>query len=512
MQSTLNKNKNSPLILPDDMANRELVANVHPLDWQNPAPAARYNLVVIGGGSAGLVAAAGAAGLGARVALIERHLLGGDCLNVGCVPSKSLLHPARVVGELRRAALSGVTVGPVEVDFGAVMARLRQVRADISIHDSAQRFRGLGVDVFLGEGRFSGSDAVEVDGQLLRFSKAVIATGSRPGAPPIPGLAEAGYLTNETVFELTERPRRLAIIGAGPIGAELGQAFRRFGSDVTLFDVLPRLLGREDEEAAALLAEVFAGEGIHLALGSEIKAVSATASGKCLEYVLDGQSRRLEVDAILVAAGRAPNVESLNLETAGIAYTKMGLQVDDTLRTTNPRVYGAGDVAFRYQFTHAADATARLVLRNALFPGPKQKASSLLIPWVTYTDPEVAHVGRYDVTAEAEGIRVQSFVQPLAETDRGRTDGVERGFVKVHVRAGSDKILGATIAGPRAGEMIAEIGVAMTAGMGLQKLAMVIHPYPTLAEAIKKVADSYNRTRLTPTTRRLFGWWFARTR
>ncbi|MFN3982326.1 MAG: mercuric reductase [Caldilinea sp.] len=490
-------------------ANQRLIANVHPPDWQNPKSTGKYNLVVVGGGSAGLVAAIGAAGLGAKVALIERHLLGGDCLNVGCVPSKTVIRSAKVLGEIARSSQLGVQVDGVHVDFSAVMERMRRVRADLSEHDSVHRVTKLGIDMYLGDARFTGNNTLEIDGQTLSFAKAVIATGSRPAAPPIPGLAETGHLTNEKVWDLTLLPPRLAVIGAGPIGAELAQAFRRFGSAVTVFDVIPRLLGREDEQAAAVIRRVFEAEGIGLALGAEIEQVSRNGDAKQITYKLNGASYSLVVDEILVAAGRLPNLEGLNLEAANVAYNPRGVEVDDTLRTTNPDIYAAGDVASRFQFTHIADATARMVLQNALFPGAKKKLRDLIIPWATYTDPEVAHVGMYDWEAEQAGIPVETYIHALAETDRGRTDGEQDGFVKVHVKKGADKILGATIVGRHAGELISEITVAMSGGLGLRHLATVIHPYPTEAEAIRKVADAYNRTRLTPTVAKLFQWWFG---
>ena len=492
-----------------DDANRRLIANVHPPEWRNPTPGGVYNLVVLGGGSAGMVAAIGAAGLGAKVALIERHLLGGDCLNVGCVPSKTVIRSAKLLGEIARAADLGVQVDDVTVDFRQVMARMRRVRADLSEHDSVHRVTRLGIDMYLGDAKFTSHNTLEVEGQTLHFRKAVIATGSRPAAPPIPGLAETGFLTNEKVWDLTVLPPRLAVIGAGPIGAELSQAFRRFGSEVTVFDVVPRLLGREDEDAAALIHGVFTREGIGLALGAEIKEIMRVAGGKKIAYQLNGINHFLVVDEILVAAGRMPNLESLDLEVAGVAYNKRGVEVNDMLRSSNSNIYAAGDVASRFQFTHTADATARLVLQNALFPGPKKKLSDLIVPWATYTDPEVAHVGLYDWEAEKAGIAVDTFVHQLSETDRGRTDGESEGFVKIHVKKGTDKILGATIVGRHAGELISEVTVAMSGGLGLGHLATVIHPYPTSAEAIRKVADAYNRTRLTPLAAKLFKWWFG---
>ena len=497
---------------PNDIYNQEWIANVHPADWVNPTPDGRYNLVVIGGGSAGLVSAAGAAGVGAKVALIEKHFLGGDCLNVGCVPSKSLIRSAKAIGDIRRASQYGIQLeGQPTVDFADVMARVRKVRADISHHDSAQRFRDLGIDVFLGEGRFTGPDSIEIDGQTLRFKKAVIATGSRPFVLPIPGLDTVGYLTNETIWELTEQPQRLAVIGGGPIGAELAQAFQRLGTQVTLFDIAPQILTREDKDAAAIIQRNLVEDGVDLCLPADIKQVTAENGEKVLTFEQGGESKQTAVDHILVAVGRRPNVEGLNLEAAGVEYDKKGLMVNDRLQTSNGNIFGAGDVAMKYQFTHLADAAARIVIQNALFLGRK-KASALTIPWVTYTDPEVAHVGLYEHEANEQGIEVDTFITEISETDRGRADGETEGFVKVHVKKGSDKILGATIVARHAGEMINEITLAMVKDLGLQTITSVIHPYPTQAEAIRKTADAYNRTRLTPFVKNLFDRWMAWTR
>ncbi|GAB4425191.1 MAG: mercuric reductase [Anaerolineae bacterium] len=499
-------------LLPSDEHNAALLANVHPAGWQNPQPAGRYNLVVIGGGSAGLVCAIGAAGLGARVALVERHLLGGDCLNVGCVPSKTVIRSAKLVGDIRSAAQFGINLpAGIEVDFGAVMARMRRVRAGLSDHDSARRISEAGVDLFLGEGRFTGRNTIAVGNHTLRFKKAVIATGSRPLALPIPGLAEAGYLSNETVFSLTERPSHMGVIGAGPIGAELAQAFRRLGSQVTLFDVLPQVLGREDRDAADIVEAALRRDGVNLLLEASISRVTLENGQKVIYVSHQGQEKRVAVSEILLAAGRAPNLESLNLEAAGVSYSRKGVTVSDTLQTSNPNIYAAGDVAQKYQFTHTADATARIVIQNALFMGRK-KLSALTVPWCTYTDPEVAHVGLYPAEAEAAGLPVDTFTQPLGKVDRAVADGDTDGFVKVHVQRGTDKILGATIVARHAGEMISELTLAMVAGVGLTQLATVIHPYPTQAEAIKKVADAYNRTRLTPAVQKAFAGWFKATR
>ncbi len=501
-----------PEVLPKDELNAELLANVHPPDWENPEPADRYNLVVIGAGTAGLVTAAAAAGLGARVALVERHLMGGDCLNVGCVPSKSVIRSSRSMADLARATDLGVNVPPgAEVDFATVMRRMREVRLRISHNDSARRFEGLGVDVFLGGGRFSGSDTVEVDGRLLRFKKAVIATGSRPVAPPIEGLEEAGYLTNETVFSLTERPNRLAVIGGGPIGSELAQAFGRLGSQVTLLQDQATILDREDADAAAIVQDALVREGVHLFVGCNTRRVVRENGAATLYFESQGASGQVTVDEILVTAGRAANLEDLNLEAVGVEYTRAGVRVNDRLRTTNPRIYAAGDVALDYQFTHAADFSARIVIQNALFFGRK-KVSALIMPWCTYTDPEVAHVGMYEREAEERGIAVETLVKPMSEVDRALTEAEEEGFIKIHVKKGTDKIVGATIVARHAGDMISEITLAMVAGVGLGSIANVIHPYPTQAEAIRQLGDAYNRTRLTPFVKKVLGRWLSLTR
>jgi len=498
------------LVQPVDAHNLNLISNVHPPNWKNPDPAKRYNLVVIGAGTAGLVTAAGAAGLGAKVALVERHLLGGDCLNVGCVPSKTIIRSSRVVADIREANQFGIGVPEgIKVDFPAVMERMRRLRARISEHDSARRFKDLGVDVFLGEARFSGPDTLEVDGKTLKFKKAVIATGTRPVQPKIEGLADAGFLTNETVFSLTERPRRLAVIGGGPIGCELAQTFRRLGSEVTLFHNASHILNREDSDAAEIIQQSFIRDGIRLILNCKTTRVEKKNGDKVIHIECGGQKDEIAVDEILVGAGRAPNVEGLNLETVGVKYDKReGVVVNDRLQTTNPRMYAAGDICLKYKFTHTADATARIVIQNALFGGRK-KLSALTIPWCTYTDPEIAHVGLYERDARERGIDVETFTRSLKDVDRAIADGEEEGFVKIHVKKGTDRILGATIVARHAGEMISEITLAIVGNVGLRTLSNVIHSYPTQAEAIKQVADAYNRTRLTPFIKGLFNRWLT---
>ena len=495
-----------PLVLPDDEENRRLVAQVHPPGWTNPTPSGAYDLLVVGAGTAGLVSAAGGAGLGARVALVERHLLGGDCLNVGCVPSKAVIASARAAAGTRAAQALGVNAPPADADFAAVMARMRRLRADLAPTDGAPRFAGLGVDVYLGSGRFTGPRTLEVNGKELAFKRAVVATGARAAAPPIPGIEETGYLTNETVFSLTERPARLAVIGAGPIGCELAQSFCRLGSRVTLVERVARVLEREEPDAAAVIDRRLRAEGVDVVLGASVVRAERRGADRVLVVEAGGATREIACDAILVGVGRVPNLEGLGLEAAGVAHDRHGVAVDDHLRTTNPRIWAAGDVASRFQFTHVADAHARIVLANALFLG-RRKASALHIPACTYTTPELARVGLSAGEAAERGFEVDTFTVPLHDVDRARLDGEDDGLLRVHVARGGDRIVGATLVAAHAGETISELTLAMTAGVGLGRIANVIHPYPTVSEAIRKAGDAYNRTRLTPRVRRLFSLW-----
>ncbi|NEO97251.1 MAG: mercuric reductase [Symploca sp. SIO2E9] len=499
-------------IPPMDEYNQRLVNYVHPPDWVNPRPAERYDLVVIGAGTAGLVVAAGAAGLGLglKVALIERHLMGGDCLNVGCVPSKCVIRSSRVVADIRDAEQFGIkTPEHIEIDFPAVMKRMRRLRAGISHVDSAPRFQNIGVDVFLGSGSFVSDGAIQVGDKLLRYKKAVIATGARAFRPSIEGIEEAGFLTNETVFSLTERPNRLAVIGGGPIGCELAQSFRRLGCEVVLFERANHVLIREDVDAAEIVQKSFIKEGINLVLGCQLQRVEKTLEGKKIHFTSNGEQQSVTVDEILVGAGRAPNVEALNLEAVGVEYDqRKGVIVDDYLQTTNPKIYAAGDICMNWKFTHAADAAARIVIKNTLFSPfglGRYKLSSLVMPWATYTDPEIAHVGMYEHQAQAQGIDVSTIKIDFNHVDRAIADGEEEGFVKIHHKKGSDQILGATIVARHAGEMISEVSTAIVNKIGLSKLSGVIHPYPTQAEGIKKAADAYRRKLLTPNTKLFLG-------
>lgn len=496
----------TPALQPLDEHNRELACNVHPTPWTNPTATGRYNLVVIGAGTAGLVAAVIAAGMGGKVALLERELMGGDCLNVGCVPSKALISAARAAAAVANAGEFGVRVPEgTTVDFPAVMERLRRLRAKISSNDSATRFSDLGVEVFLGSGRFTGPDTVEVAGQTLRFARACIATGARAAALPIPGLEQAGYLTNETLFSLTELPARLAILGGGPIGCEMAQAFARFGSRVSVIERADHVLAREDSDAAAIVQAALERDGVELVLGAGLKSVHQGPHGKVLTFTDEGGTERtLEVDELLVGVGRAPNVNGLGLETAGVKFDeRTGVEVDDHLRTANPKIYAAGDICSAYKFTHTADAAAGIVVRNALFFG-RARASALTIPWSTYTSPEIAHVGLYPEQAQERGIEIDTYQVELADVDRAILEGQDEGFVKVHTKRGTGEIIGATIVAEHAGEMISELSLAMTSGAGLSGIAGTIHPYPTQAEALKRVANQYQKTRLTPRLKQLF--------
>jgi pyruvate/2-oxoglutarate dehydrogenase complex dihydrolipoamide dehydrogenase (E3) component len=511
----------SEAALLNDEHDQKLLANVHPADWVNPEPSGPYNMVVVGAGTAGLVTAVVAAGIGAKVALVERHLMGGDCLNVGCVPSKGVIRAGKAWASLRRAGEFGVTLpSGVTYDFPAAMARMRKLRARISHADSAHRYKGLGVDVYIGNARFDSKDRVVVEGpagdRSLSFRKAAIATGARATAPPVPGLKEAGYLTNETVFSLTTLPRRLAVIGAGPIGCELAQAFARFGSRVSLIEALHGILPNEDRDAASVVHESMKRDGVELyCCGKDLK-VEKTGAGKRLSVDSHGKAYELVVDEILVGAGRTPNVEGLGLEAAGVEYDKAGVKVNARLQTSNPRIYAAGDICSRFKFTHAADAMAQIVIQNALFPHPLGLAyasvDSLTMPWCTYTEPEIAHVGLYEADAKKKGIEVETYTYALDEVDRAILDGEEDGFARIHVRKGTDRIAGATVVASHAGDLISEISVLMKAGGGVKTLSSTIHPYPTQAEVLKKTATLWRKAHFSEGQRNLLKKWFSWTR
>ena len=516
VEERMTRLETQPIILsPMDEFNQTLIENLHPPRWKNPQPARRYNLVVIGGGTAGLVTAAGAGLLGGKVALIEQHLLGGDCTNVGCVPSKALIRSSRIAAAVGTASEYGISVpDEVKADFSVVMEQMRKLRSQISSNDSAARFtEEFGVDVFLGKAHFSGKNTIEVAGQKLRFKKAVIATGSHPRIPSIPGLKEAGYLTNENVFSLTENPERLAVIGGGYIGCELAQTFQRLGSKVVLLQRGDQVLKRSDIEVSDIIQEVFAREGIYTVLNADIKRIESEEGKKTVYYDVLGIEEQSTVDEIIVATGRQPNITGLNLEAVGVkSDSKKGIIINDYLQTTNPNIYAVGDVCMESKFTHAADAAARIVVQNALFSPlgiGRKKLSSLIIPSCAYTDPEVAQVGITEAEILQKPEKVKTFYVPLSDIDRACIDRQTDGFAKVHVRHGTDKILGATIVAAHAGEMINQITLAMVGNVGLGTIAKTIYPYPTQSEAIRKTADKYNFTWLKGWVKKLASIWLS---
>lgn len=498
---------------PLDEHNQKLQSNVHPTDYINPEPADRYNLVVIGAGAAGLVTSAGAAGVGAKVAIIERALMGGDCLNVGCVPSKGIISAARAYASARDAAQFGVNVPDgVSIDFGRAMERMRKLRSDISPVDSVKRFNELGVDVFLGQAKFLDSNTIEVGGKKLKFAKAVIATGARASAPKIEGLDSVPYLTNENLFSITELPKRFGIIGAGPVGAEMAQSFARFGSEVTLVTSNRGLMPKEDRDAAAIVQKSMERDGVRFVAGSREVVLSKNDDGSIrMKYDHPEKGYDITVDKLLIAVGRAPNVEGLGLDEVGVEYSAKGVKINDKFQTTNPKIFAAGDICSSFQFTHAADFMARSVIRNSLFMG-RARHSSLIIPWATYTSPELAQVGVTKESADERGIEIDTFEQQMEHVDRAILEGETEGFVRIHTKKGTDKIIGATIVAPNAGDMIGEISLAMTKKIGLGSIAGAIHPYPTQGEAVRKVGDAYARTKFTPFVAKLFKKWLSWTR
>ena len=488
-----------PELLPGDPFDRALLAEVHPESWPPPEPPERYQLVVIGGGTGGLVTAAIAAGLGARVALIERRWMGGDCLTVGCVPSKAVIRAADLWDAARRAAQFGGPAATGPGDFAAAMERMRSIRARLAPVDGAPRFRDLGVDVWLDNARFAAPDAVVVSGQRLRFRRAVIATGSRPVVPPIPGLTAAGYLTNETVFNLTERPARLAVIGGGAIGCELAQAFARLGSRVTVLERASRILPAEDPDASEVIAQALRQDGVTLHTGVGVTGVERAAGGRLLRWSAGDGDGMLECDEILLAVGRRANLEELELATAGIAMAEGRIGVDDRLRTSNRRVFAIGDVASAHRFTHAADAQARLVVPNALLGGiGGGRVSRLVMPRCTFTRPEVAHVGIEPAEVARRGDQVHTLTVPLTEVDRAMLDGETDGFIRIHLAGRRGGLAGATIVAPRAGELIGQVTQAIASGKGIGLLGRTIQPYPTVSAGLRRAADQWQRRRFTP--------------
>jgi pyruvate/2-oxoglutarate dehydrogenase complex dihydrolipoamide dehydrogenase (E3) component len=473
-----------------------------------------YNVVVIGAGTAGLVTAAGTAGLGGRVALIERSRMGGDCLNTGCVPSKALLASARLIARIRRAPEWGLEALEPKFEFGSVLARVRQRRARIAPNDSQERFEGLGVDVFRGEARFLSPREIEVGSMRLRGRNFVIAAGSRAGIPPVEGLAETPHYTNETIFDrLDTKPERMIVIGGGPIGCELGQAFGRLGVRVTILQRPTQILPREDPDAAEVLRRRLEAEGVRILERAEPVRVRDAGRARRVDVRRgDATIETIEADAILVAAGRVPNVEGLGLEAAGVRYGRRGIEVDGRLRTSQSHIYACGDIAGPYQFTHMADYQARVVVRNILIPWLPQKADYSVVPWCTYTSPEVARVGLNESQARERGLACDVWQEPFSELDRAVVEGEEEGFAKILTAKGSDRILGVSLVAEHAGDLLHEFVLAMKTGAGLSAIGSAIHAYPTFAEVARKLADRRRRTQLTPLARALFSWIYRRQR
>ncbi|MEP7208377.1 MAG: mercuric reductase [Casimicrobiaceae bacterium] len=460
-----------------------------------------FDLVVIGGGSGGLVVAAGGATLGAKVALVEKDRLGGDCLWTGCVPSKALIKSARVAHEMREAARWGLTGADPEPDIAKVMAHVADVIAAIAPHDSPERFRGLGIDVILEAGKFVGPDAFEVGGRTLTASHFVLATGSRPAVPPLPGLEQVPYLTNENVFDLRQPVPSLAVIGGGPIGCELAQSFRRLGSEVTVIDVAKQLLPKEDPDLVAVVAQRLRDEGVTVLLDAKVGAVEGSAGALRLTAEGAQGTRAVNASHVLVATGRAPNLDHLGLEAAQVKTEKGRLVMDDRLRTTNPRIYAVGDIAGPLQFTHMAEHQAGIVLRQTLFKMFWARPSSV-VPWCTFTDPELARVGLSETEAREKNIDHAVHRFSLADNDRAQADGATEGFAKL-ITGKSGKILGVAIVGSHAGELIAEYALAMQNDLSASALSNTIHPYPTLSQTNRRVADEQRKAGLTPWRRKL---------
>jgi pyruvate/2-oxoglutarate dehydrogenase complex dihydrolipoamide dehydrogenase (E3) component len=437
--------------------------------------------------------------------------MGGDCLNTGCVPSKALLSSARLVAQIRRASEWGLDALAPRFDLLRVLESMRERRARIAPHDSQERFESLGVDVVRAQARFLSPREVQAGERRLRARNFVIATGSRAAIPPIEGLAGAAPYTNETIFdELRERPERMIVLGGGPIGCELGQAFARLGVKVTLAELARRILEKEDEDAAEAVRRGLEADGVRVLTGARARRVSRAGGRVRMELeTADGGLDAVEGEALLVAAGRVPNTEDLGLEAAGVVHDGKGIRVDACLRTSQRHIFAAGDVAGGYQFTHVADDHARTIVRNILWPWPPKKVDHAVLPWCTFTSPEVARVGLNEDEARRRGISHDVWTCPFREVDRAIVEREEEGFVKVLTASGGDRILGATVVGERAGDLVHEIVLAMKSGVGLGAVSGTIHAYPTFAEAVRKAADRRQKARLTPLASRVLGWLYA---
>lgn len=470
------------------------------------------NVVVIGAGSAGLVASLIVAGAKAKVVLIEKHKMGGDCLNTGCVPSKSLIRSGRIKSYLDRAQEFGIADVKGTVDFGAVMQRVRDVIARIEPHDSVARFTGLGVECIAGDAHIESPYCVTVDGRRIHTRSIILASGARPQVPPIPGLDSIDYYTSDTIWTLESLPPRLLVVGGGPIGCELAQAFSNLGSRVTQVDMAPRLLPREDPEVADLIAARFAAQGIHVLTGHSLQRFIREGDVGVMVADYNGSSVRVEFDAVLLAVGRKANVEGFGLEALGVATTAQGtVAVNEFMQTNYPNIYACGDVAGPYQFTHMASYQAWFAALNAMLGGLwRSPANYRVVPWATFTDPEIARVGLNETEAREQGIPFELTRYDLDDLDRAIADSEAHGFIKILTPPGSDRILGVTIVGYHAAELIGEFVLAMTHNLGLKKISAATHIYPTLYEANKFAANTWRNARLPqryfPWLERFFRW------
>ena len=476
-----------------------------------------FDLVAIGGGVGGLVAAVGAAQLGARAGIVERGKLGGDCLNYGCVPSKGVIRSARLAAEARGLAEFGIETGEVRVNFPRVMRRMKEAQAIIGEHDAAERFEAMGIEIIFGAGKFIDGRTFEVNGRKIRAKRFLLATGSSPFVPEIPGLSDVPYLTNESVFDLTAQPRRMAVLGAGPIGLEMAQAFQQLGTEVEVLELMPKLLPRLDPEMAEVLRGALERSGLRLHFGVKVNGVEKNGEEIRLHADTPGGPRTYTCDALLVAIGRKANTIGLGLEAAGVRYSPSGVETDDTLRTSNPRIYAVGDLRGKFQFTHVAEYEAGIALRNMLFSEPfgiplpffKKRAAYHAIPWVIYTSPEAAHVGMTEAEARDAMSGVQVLRFPMSRVDRAVVDGGTEGFCKVVCDA-RGRLVGADLVSTAAGEILHEFALAVRKRLHVREIIDTIHVYPTLAQINRRTAGRYYAEKLfTPSFRRkmqrLFG-------
>ena len=494
-------------VTPIDKYNLETLSNVHPSisdGYIMPNPIKKYNLVAIGAGAAGLVSAIGASRLGGKSAIIDEHCFGGDCLNTGCVPSKALLKSAKLLYDLKvknKKNKFGINIDTnlinKSIDFGQIMERMRKVRATISHHDAVSRFQNdpYNIDCYLGRAKFVNSNCIKVNDKLIYFDKCVICTGAISNVPPINGINNINYLTSHSIWNLQNLPLSLGIIGCGPIGCEMAQSFALFGSNVIMIDLMPRILNKEDNDAADIVYKSMIDCGVKFVLGNRVIKVfnKKTLNGKKNICVVLSNGKEYEFEHLMIATGRKPNVENMDLEKANIKYdTVNGIIINDFCETSSSNIYAAGDCCNKFQFTHMVDSMAKIVVPNALFYG-KKRVSSLIIPWCTYTFPQIAHVGLYEKDLKQRNIKYQTFISKLENNGRAICDGtdIDNGFVKIFIQENNDKILGATIVSENAGDQISEITVSMQGNIGLTSINKTIHPYPTISESIKYISDGY---------------------